>query len=475
MSVRAAFGDVPTSEIVVRMTETGHSFRISATAEEGMPQAVLTAAEASDPWSHFTGDFGQIQVVNKDLIRFGLGDLRRFTAEDARQAGRDAARTLIARACAERLAVDLTVLTEVGGTMLIEAFIIGFRAASEASAAVTFVLPQSAQLPSQRLDWAVAVGDALWFASCLIEAPANLLTPESFAGIATSVCEKLGVTTELKDQQTLENENFGGILAVGQGSENKSCLIDIGRTDSPDLVLVGKGVTFDSGGLSLKSPGGMQLMRTDMTGAATALAVVAALARCGLHRGVRAVLPVVENMPGRGASRPGDIIIGFDGTRIQMMDTDFEGRVILADALAYGSQGGPGGLISVSTLTHQAGVALGGKIAAILPRDEEFGDELRQAADRTGDPMWPLPWYRRYISQVRLSSTTVRNHPLSDRGRAITAGLFLGEFVPSHIPFVHLDMGGANWVGDPSTGQATGSTLFALAELAYGQAVGSAV
>jgi leucyl aminopeptidase len=232
------------------------------------------------------------------------------------------------------------------------------------------------------------------------------------------------------------------------------------------VALVGKGVTFDSGGLSLKSAEGMQDMRIDMAGAAGVLGVVAALARSGDSSRVVAVLPLVENLPGPTAVKPGDVVTAWNGTRIQIMDSDFEGRVILSDGLAFSSRAQPKVVVSIATLTYQARIALGDDITALLARDQEAGDRLLAAAERTGDPLWPLPWAERYRSQIRLSDTTVRNHPLAPAGRAITAALFLGEFVPTGVPYLHLDIGATAWTGDTSTGHATGAMISALAAFA---------
>jgi leucyl aminopeptidase len=176
------------------------------------------------------------------------------------------------------------------------------------------------------------------------------------------------------------------------------------------VALVGKGITFDSGGLSLKSPAAMQNMRLDVAGAATVLAVMAGLARAGCATQVRAVLPFAENLPGPDAARPGDVVNAWNGTEIQILDTDFEGRVVLADALALAASAEPRLLVDLATLTYQAEIALGPEIAAVFGRDDEAAEAVLAAGSRAGEPLWRLPYDERYLNQVKTDSG-VRNHP----------------------------------------------------------------
>jgi leucyl aminopeptidase len=258
----------------------------------------------------------------------------------------------------------------------------------------------------------------------------------------------------------LSRQGFGALTAIGAGSVNGPRLVRLDyraepTRDAVDVALVGKGITFDSGGLSLKSPVAMQSMRLDVAGAATVMAVMAGLRRAGCTQNVRAVLPFAENLPGPGAARPGDVVTAWNGTQIQILDTDFEGRVVLADALALAGSARPGLIVDLATLTYQAEIALGPQIAAVFGRDDAAATRFVQAGVAAGEPMWQLPWACRYLDQVRTTSG-VRNHPLHDSGRAITAALFLGEFVADDVPWVHCDMTGPAWSGDASQDGATG-------------------
>ncbi|WP_250030822.1 M17 family metallopeptidase [Paractinoplanes maris] len=309
--------------------------------------------------------------------------------------------------------------------------------------------------------------DVARLARLLVSAPANILTPSAAAGWARRIAESAGLTCTVLGPEEVRAQGFGGLAAIGGGSPDGPYLVTLDHlpeAGAPEVALVGKGITFDSGGLSLKSPAAMQNMRLDVAGAVTVLAVMAGLRRAGCALPVRAVLPFAENLPGPGAARPGDVVTAWNGTEIQILDTDFEGRVILADALALAADAGPGLLVDLATLTYQAEVALGPSIAAVLGRDDEAVARLLAAGARAGEPLWRLPYDERYLDQVRTPSG-VRNHPLHDSGRAITAALFLGEFVPRAVPWVHCDMTGPAWEGNASVDGATGFCARTLLEL----------
>jgi leucyl aminopeptidase len=305
-------------------------------------------------------------------------------------------------------------------------------------------------------------------AALLVGAPANLLDPAAAAALATDIAGRTGLGCNVLGPDQVREQGFGALAAIGGGSARGPHLVQLTyRGPDPDersIALVGKGITFDSGGLSLKSPAAMQSMRLDVAGAATVLAVMAGLRRAGVAGTVRAVLPFAENLPGPGAARPGDVVTSWNGTQIQILDTDFEGRVVLADALALAAADNPDLIVDLATLTYQAEIALGPEIAALLARDDAAAAEVLAAADRAGEPMWRLPLATRYVDQVR-TPFGIRNHPLHDSGRAITAALFLAEFVPEDMPWVHVDFTGPAWIGNASVDGATGFGARTLLEL----------
>lgn len=298
-------------------------------------------------------------------------------------------------------------------------------------------------------------------------APAAELTPTAFAELGTTIAAEHTLGCSIISGEDLLQHGFGAIHAMGSGSPHPPALLDLRylpNEPTARVTLVGKGVTFDTGGLSMKSPSAMAGMRQDKAGAATVLAVMSVLAELGVRAEVRALLPVIENMIGPHSLRPGDVVTSWNGTRIQVMDTDFEGRVILADALAYGCAERPDLIIDLATLTYQVVTALGPEIAGLVARDEAVAALVADAAVAGGEPLWRLPYADRYLDQVR-GADGLRNHPEADSGRALTAALFLGQFVPDHVPWAHLDISGPAWTGSPSSAGATGFGVRTLLSL----------
>ncbi|WP_248961346.1 leucyl aminopeptidase family protein [Sphaerisporangium perillae] len=310
--------------------------------------------------------------------------------------------------------------------------------------------------------------EALALARELVNRPPSELVPDDLASIARDVATREGLAVRILDERDLHELGMGALLGMGAGSPHPPRLVDL-RYEPPDarcsITLVGKGITFDSGGLSLKSPAAMMGMRSDMAGAAVVLAVMSVLARRGLPVAVRGLLPLAENMIGPNAVRPGDVLRACDGRRIQVLDTDFEGRVTLADALALAARERPDAIVDVATLTYQIVTALGPEIGGVLGRDRGLTRQVLQAGALAGEPLWALPWARRYRGQITSSYAEVRNFPEADTGRAITAALLLGEFVPEDIPFAHLDISGPAWRGPASGHGATGFGVLTLTRL----------
>lgn len=321
----------------------------------------------------------------------------------------------------------------------------------------------------------------------LVDARASEVTPEVMASRAVQIAEECGLSARVWHSGDLSAAGMGGILAVGAGSPNPPCLVELEYDPAgadadvqQPICLIGKGVTFDSGGLSMKSAAAMVGMHSDKAGAVTVLAAMSALRDLGASIPVRGYLPLAENLPGPGATRPGDIITMLDGTRVEVVDTDFEGRVLMADALALAA-GAPtrasrqtvdpatlaAAVIDVATLTYQAVTALGPEIGALIARDDTLGQRVLEAAKRAGEPLWPLPWAPRYRDQTRSRGpgASLRNHPGTDTGRALTAALFLGAFVPPTVPWAHLDIAGPAMSGAGPDARATGYGVRTLIDL----------
>ncbi|CCH77477.1 Leucyl aminopeptidase (fragment) [Nostocoides japonicum T1-X7] len=406
--------------------------------------------EVHGAFSRFSARLGEV-VADGDTLHVGLGDLMAGPpgrpVEQARTVAARAGRHLPADGCR----VGIPAECEPVAAALIDGLRSGCTTPGRTRLLVDGRYAEAARTGRRQADTAR-------LAATLTSAPPNVLTPKACAGIAEDIAQRAGLDCEIFGPDEVSRRGFGGLAAIGAGSAHGPHLVRL--TYRPEraeacIALVGKGITFGSGGLSLKPPGAMQTMRMDMAGAAAILAVMAALAVQGCSATVHAILPFAENLPGAGAARPGDIVTAWNGIQIQLLDTDFEGRVVLADGLALASSLHPDLVVDLATLTNAAVVALGPEVAAVIGRDQGAVDAFLAAAAEAGEPMWQLPWAERYLDQVR-TPFGVRNHPLADTGRALTAALFLGEFVPADLPWVHCDLAGPAWRGTASEEGGTG-------------------
>ncbi|MED5019013.1 leucyl aminopeptidase [Paenibacillus chibensis] len=278
----------------------------------------------------------------------------------------------------------------------------------------------------------------------LTNLPGNFLVPEDLARAALDVAERHGLESAVLDEKELEQLGMGGLIAVGQGSVHPPRLIMIkyqGRSDWEDVIgLVGKGITFDTGGISLKKRLGMEEMISDMGGAAAVLGVMNALGALRPAVNVVMVIPTAENMPGGNAFKPGDIIRSLSGRTIEVLNTDAEGRVVLADGMTYARQQGAVKLIDVATLTGAVLSALGDVATGAVTNDDVMLEEFIMASKRTGEKVWPLPAYKEFWDMLKSDVADLSNSTGS-RGAAITAGLFIGTFAEG-LPWIHLDIAG---------------------------------
>jgi leucyl aminopeptidase len=305
----------------------------------------------------------------------------------------------------------------------------------------------------------------------MVNTPSKEKSPADMVTAARRLLRGRGVTVQVLDVKQLEAQRMGGVLGVGQGSEQSPRFLKMTYAPSgargKALALVGKGVVFDSGGLSLKTAGGMETMKTDMSGGAAVIAAMSTLADLGVKSRVTGYVPLVENMPSGTAIRPGDVLKIRNGKTVEVLNTDAEGRLILADALSLASEDNPAAVIDLATLTGACMVALGDKIAGLMGNDDGWVSQVRAAADRAGEPVWPLPLPREYRKQLESEVADMKNIGGS-YGGALTAGLFLQEFVDG-APWVHLDIAGparANADDGYLTKGGTGFGVRTLVELA---------
>jgi len=256
-----------------------------------------------------------------------------------------------------------------------------------------------------------------------------------------------GLTVDVLDERDLRDLKMGALLGVGQGSEESPRLVVLKHAGNPDspkkLAYVGKGITFDSGGISIKPAEGMEKMKYDMAGGATAMAALRTLALFGARVNCMAVVPLAENMPSGRAQRPGDVVESMSGKTIEIINTDAEGRLILADALAYARRLGATHLVDIATLTGAARIALGPFRAGVMGNDQAFIDSFLAAAKRAGEKMWQMPMDDEYRDLIKSTVADVANTG-GRFGGMITAAKFLEEFV-GDTPWVHLDIAGTAW------------------------------
>jgi leucyl aminopeptidase len=292
------------------------------------------------------------------------------------------------------------------------------------------------------------VAGAVALARDLTNTPSARKTPAWLAEQAVAVAAGAGLTARVWDADELAAQGFGGLIAVGSGSASPPRLIELGYAPPgarEHIVLAGKGITFDSGGLSLKPADGMKLMKTDMAGGAAVIAAMSALGRLGVGSRVTGLVAAAENMPSGSALRPGDVITHFGGRTVEVLNTDAEGRLVLADALAYADAVlRPDVMVDIATLTGAARVALGTHLAALYASDDRVAGDLLAAAGASGDALWRMPLVDDYRDALDSPVADLANVPHGSRARAgsIDAALFLREFTGGR-PWAHLDIAGA--------------------------------
>ena len=296
------------------------------------------------------------------------------------------------------------------------------------------------------------------FARDLVNEPPNHLNPSKLADRARKMGPR--IRAKMLDAKTMERMNMGGIIGVGRGSHNPPVFIHLhyaGSKAKVRVALVGKGVCFDSGGLSLKGSEHMETMKMDMAGAATVMAVMQAAEALKLPYVIDGYIPAVENMPGGGATKPGDVLKMHNGKTVEVLNTDAEGRLILADALVYASKEKPDHLIDIATLTGACVVALGTKVSGVMGKSPELVKALVAAGEVSGDPMWQLPLVADYRDQLKSKVADLKNIGGRREAGTILGGLFLSEFVgvPS---WAHIDIAGPAFRDKPKPWSEAGAS-----------------
>lgn len=385
----------------------------------------------------------------KSIMLTGLGS-GPITHESLRQAAGAALRTLGA---SERVAVSFSSDSGQAATAVAEGALIGahriYRHGENTPSALKEVVIHG-PMSEEGIHRAQVSATAVWRVRDLVNLPPNMLTPNEFVTRVSELASDVPLTVEVLDETALREGGFGGISAVGQGSTNPPRLMVLRyqpEDSSRHVALVGKGITFDSGGLSLKPANSMVGMKYDMTGAAIASAAILAAAELGSTTQVTAWVCLAENMPSGSASRPNDVITIKGGKTVEILNTDAEGRLVMADGLNAASAENPDLIVDIATLTGAARIALGERYAGLMGADDAVL-EVQAAAERAGELVWPMPLPEELRSLLKTDVADIANaKPGNTLGGMLLAGLFLREFVGTRpngetIPWAHLDIAG---------------------------------
>ncbi|MGA2834971.1 MAG: leucyl aminopeptidase [Acidimicrobiales bacterium] len=411
----------------------------------------------------------------------GLESLRRSAGSFVRAAGKGGSALLVLPAVGGTTVTDAAAAAAEGGSLAAYRYE-DFRSAEPTAGLGTLILadgrggdPGDTEAGAAR---GARVARSVAMARDLVNEPPSSLTPTRFADVVSDRFAGIPeITVEVWDEGRIAAERLGGVLGVAAGSEQPPRLVRVeyrpaepfefeGRV--PRLSLVGKGITFDSGGLSLKPAGGMETMKTDMGGAAAVLAAVDAVAALGGRIPITAWAPMTENLPSGTATKPGDVLTARNGKTIEVLNTDAEGRLILADGLSLAVEDGPDAVVDLATLTGAAVVALGKEIACLLGNDEELLHAVRTAGSRAGEPSWPLPLPEDYAAHIESEVADMKNTGRPGQAGTISAALLLQEFV-GDVPWAHLDIAGPSRTDDNrwySTKGGSGFGVRTLVELA---------
>ncbi len=480
----------------VHSTDDGPRY---AVAPEPLGLGLSDALDATWCKRHgFTGGVGQSLLFRpgpvgsdpeREIVLVGVGaadafagdkgaeSLRRAAAAFVRAAGGGSSASLVVAQVAG-LSYERTTEAAAGGSVLASYRFDRYRSedAPEALDELVLVGPDDDQTAASEAGASrgARIAESVCLARDLVNEPPSSMTPERFAKTFLQRFEGApGVTVEVWDEGRIEEEHLGGLLGVARGSTEPPRLVRVeydpadpieidGRV--PHVAIVGKGITFDSGGLSLKTASGMETMKTDMGGAAAVLSALDAAVALGARIRITAIAPLTENMPGGSATKPGDVLTARNGKTIEVLNTDAEGRLVLSDALSLAAESEPDAIIDLATLTGAAVVALGKEIAGLMGNDDALLGRVRTAGDQAGEPLWPLPLPDDYRSHIESEIADMRNVGRPGQAGSTAAALLLREFV-GDVPWAHLDIAGPARSDENSRYFAKGGTGFGVRTL----------
>ena len=474
-TVRAVAGSAAPEGAVllvpVAQGEDGVELPVTQLAPKGLLEA-LVAVGAKGTANEVT----RVVVDGTLVIAYGLGDANDIDDEAVRRAVGAATRTLNG---VEKAAIS----AEFGVQPVVEGLLLGGYVYNGLKSTANTLdddntdaeLPQTTEVTvvgadEKAFEQAVIVAESVNLARDLVNTPSNFLYPESYAAVMGEVASAAGLDIEVLDDKALEDQGFGGILSAGRGSARTPRLVHLTWAPSgatKKVALVGKGITFDTGGISLKPGSGMEDMISDMGGSAAQLGVIAAAARLELPVRIDAWLPLAENMPSGTATRPGDVITHYGGITSEVINTDAEGRLVLADAIARACEDNPDYLIETATLTGAQLVALGNRTSGVMGSDD-LRDLIAETGRAVGEQAWAMPLLEEQEDELKSPIADIRNTHNARTGGMLFAGLYLSRFVPENVEWAHIDIAGPAWNGGGAWGytpkRATGAPVRTILE-----------
>lgn len=462
MEISVKTGDV--------LTEPADLAALGLFEDEALPETVAGWIAPGD----FSGKAGQNVLLYSRgdasparVLLLGLGRRSALTTEGLRQATATAiqqGRTLQAASVTIGLQGEWPIGATVAAQAIAEGVVLGqyrfLRYRTDLSREQTHEVSHVALLTGDAdaaaaragVDVGRAIAQGANYARDLVNTPGYALTPAALAGEAQALGERTALKVTVLDKAQLIEGGYGGILAVGQGSVNdpRFIIIEHGEAKAgvPTVCLVGKGLTFDSGGLSLKPAEFMTTMKSDMGGGAAVLGAMHVVTALDLPLHVVGLVPAAENMPGANALRPDDVVTSLSGKTIEVLNTDAEGRIVLADALHYALRYKPDAIIELSTLTGAMVIALGAHATGVMGTNEALVEQLRKAGEATGERVWPFPLWDEYKQMLKSEVADLKNIGGRPAG-SITAGAFLAAFT-GDVPFAHLDIAGTAFSERPA-------------------------
>ncbi len=464
--------DVDADALIIGVARKGRSLVVAPGAAD-LDKALKKRLEEALQALGATGRAGELTKLATlgatkaaTVVAVGLGDAPngtgRYQPEAIRRAAGAATRTL---AGTKKVATTLARVNGDDGSpddlrAVAEGLALGgytFRKYRHASAAehragvgtaVICVADDKDKAAKAVLSRTAVIAEAVATCRDLVNTPAADLHPADLAEFAAELCGGAGCAVEVLDEQALADGGYGGILGVGQGAANPPRLVRIehacGPAGSPAVHLVGKGITFDTGGLSLKPAQAMEWMKADMGGAASVITTMWALAKLGVPVNVVGWVATAENMPSGTAIRPSDVLTMRGGKTVEVLNTDAEGRLVMADAIVRAGEEKPAAIVDIATLTGAALVALGSRLYGVMGNDKDLSDAILAAAATAGEQAWPMPLPEELRKSIDSEIADLQN--IGDRfGGMLVAGLFLQEFVPDGVAWAHLDVAGPAW------------------------------